>query len=149
MKILVATLASAVLAASVSAQETAPPAAPAAMSKPESRHESAVESHIRELHGQLRITSVEEAQWGVVAATMREGAIQTDEAIDKRRILGDAATAVDSLSAYAQIAQAHADGVRKLSTAFATLYSAMPAEQKQLADSVFAHRPGSGKRAGR
>ena len=113
----------------------------------DARQERSVENHITELHGQLQITAAQEAQWNAVATAMRDSAVETDKAIGKRKLLGDKATAVDSLGSYADIAQAHADGVRKLALAFTTLYAAMPADQKMTADAVFAHRPHKGKRA--
>ena len=115
--------------------------------KMDSRQEAAVEHHIQELRGQLQITAAEEAQWTAVATAMRDSAVQTDRAIDKRKALGERANAVDSLSAYGEIAQAHADGVKQLAVTFAALYALMPAEQQAVADTVFAHRPHKGKKA--
>jgi hypothetical protein len=44
------------------------------------------------------------------------------------------------LNAYADIAQAHANGVKKLAGAFSGLYSVMSDDQKKQADEVFSHR---------
>ena len=95
------------------------------------------EEHIKSLHAKLKITSGEETLWLAVAGTMRDSATQIDLIMDRRQSAGGAATAIDDLNAYADIAQAHADSVKKLSAAFAPLYNAMPEEQKKLADSVF------------
>ena len=99
-----------------------------------------VEQHIKDLHAKLKITSTEEAQWDTVAKTMRESASELDAAITKRQAIMKTATAVEDLNAYEAIARSHADGVKKLSEAFAPLYASMPADQKKVADSVFAER---------
>jgi putative N-acetylmannosamine-6-phosphate epimerase len=94
----------------------------------------------------LKITPVEEAQWGEVAATMRENAKQMDQAIDKRSANAANATAIDDLNAYADIAQIHANGVKNLATTFSGLYSAMSDDQKKIADKAFTHRSHEVKR---
>ena len=71
---------------------------------------------------------------------MRENASDLDRAIDKRDATVAGATAIDNLNSYADIAQVHADGVKKLASSFAGLYSAMSNEQKKEADEVFSHR---------
>jgi hypothetical protein len=151
MKTIVATLVSVILigGASAKAPTATPPSAAASAGMPESaaKQKLAIENHITEVRAQLQITAAEEPQWDAVAAAMRDSALQTDKAIDKRRILGGSATAVDSLNAYAEIAQAHADGVKNLAMAFTALYESLPADQKKLADVVFAHHPHDGKTA--
>jgi periplasmic protein CpxP/Spy len=99
-----------------------------------------VESHIKALHAELKITPAEESQWENVAQTMRENARELDEAIDRREANVGHATAIDNLNSYADVAQAHADGVRKLATAFSGLYSSMSDDQKKEADEDFGHR---------
>ena len=49
--------------------------------------------------------------------------------------------AVDDLHSYEAIADAHAAGVKKLMTAFETLYASLSDAQKKNADAVFRHRP--------
>jgi hypothetical protein len=46
-------------------------------------------------------------------------------------------TAVDDLKSYAEITDAHADGIKKFTPVFATLYAGMPDAQKKNADGVF------------
>jgi hypothetical protein len=46
-------------------------------------------------------------------------------------------TAVQNLRSYQQFAQAHVDGLKNLTSAFETLYDAMPDAQKKNADEVF------------
>jgi hypothetical protein len=80
---------------------------------------------------------------------MRENATDLDRAIDKRDAAVASATAIDSLSSYADIIQAHANGVKKLESAFSGLYSAMSDDQKKIADEVFSHRGHEGNKVAR
>jgi protein CpxP len=113
-----------------------------AMATSDASRDSAVEKHIKELHVTLKITPAEESQWNQVAATMRENAKDVDRAIDKRAV---SATAIEDLNSYAEIAQVHANGVKKLASAFSGLYSAMSDDQKKEADQVFSRRHETGK----
>jgi hypothetical protein len=122
---------------------TPPAAAPAA--KPKTKHVDRVEARIAELKTRLKITADQEALWNDVAQTMRDNA-KTVEALAKQRAT-DARmmTAVDDLNSFQAIAQAHADGLKKLATSFSALYAAMSDTQKKNADAVFRsfeHRPG-------
>jgi protein CpxP len=89
-------------------------ATPSAMAKSDAKRDNAVEQHITELHAQLKITAAEEAPWMAVAKTMRENAADLDQAIDKRDATVASATAVGNLNSYSNIAQVHANGVKKL-----------------------------------
>jgi hypothetical protein len=106
-----------------------------AMAVSDAKRDGAVEKHIKALYVSLKITPAEESQWNKVAETMRANAKDLDRAIDKR-----AASAIDDLNSYADIAQAHANGVKKLASAFSGLYSVMSDAQKKSADDVFSHR---------
>ena len=120
------------------------------MPSSDAKRDAAVEKHIKELHVTLKITPAEEPQWNEVAQTMRDNAKDLDQAIDKRDANVANATAIDDLNAYADIAQAHANGVKKLASAFSGLYSAMSDDQKKEANEVFSHRGhGAGKIASR
>jgi periplasmic protein CpxP/Spy len=157
MKAIVAVLVSTfVIGAAVAqtpAQSSSPQASanatPSAMAKSDAKRDSAVEQHITDLHAQLKITAAEESQWMVVAATMRENAKDLDHAIDKRDATVASATAIDNLNSYSTIAQVHANGVKKLASAFSGLYAVMPDAQKKQADEVFSHRDPVGKVASR
>src|ERR1700736_3427448 len=116
-----------------------PHASGSAMANPDAKRDAAVEKHIKDLHATLKITPAEESQWNEVAQTMRENAKELDRAIDKREAKGTGATAIDDLNAYADIAQAHANNVKKLASAFSRLYSAMSDDQKKAADEAFSH----------
>ena len=111
-----------------------------AMAAADAKRDAAVEKHIKELHATLKITAAEESEWNEVAATMRENAKDLDKAIDKRKANAASATAIDDLKAYAEIAQAHPTGVKKLASSFSGLYSKMTADQKKAADEAFSHR---------
>lgn len=152
MKTLVAALTSVFLVSGAYAQSPSSPpgkapssgTSSAAMAKSDTKRDTAVENHIKDLHAQLEITPAQEAQWAAVAKAMRDSAIETDKAIDKREALVNSANAVDNLNAYGDIAQAHADGVKRLAAAFAPLYASMSDDQKEVADAVFAHRAHEG-----
>jgi len=112
----------------------------------DAKRDGAVEHKITDLHAKLKITSAEESKWKEVADTMRENAKDLDRAIDKRESTLGSATAIDDLNSYAEIAQAHANGVKKLASAFSGLYSVMSDDQKKTADDVFSHRSHDGKK---
>jgi protein CpxP len=103
-----------------------------------------VENHIKDLHAKLKITAAEEVQWSAIVKVMHDNADEIDTAIDKREAL-TGATAIDDLNAYGDIAQAHADAVKKLASAFSPLYASMSDEQKKVADSVFVQRQNKAK----
>ena len=111
----------------------APAAAKAADSNPET-----VEQRITGLHASLQITAGEEANWTGVAQAMRDNAAAMEKLIAERTTdAADKMTAPEKLDAYGKFAQAHADGVKNLSTSFMTLYNSMPDAQKKVADQVF------------
>jgi protein CpxP len=143
MKPIVAILASAIVVCSAFTASPAHSASTAAAPDPaaaDAKRSLGVEKHIKDMHAKLKITPAEESQWAAVAQTMRDSALELDKAIDKRESIVGSAPALDNLNAYGDIAQAHADGVKKLAAAFSPLYAAMPDDQKKLADDVFAHR---------
>ena len=122
---------------------------PVAMATSDEKRDARNEEHIKSLHSKLQITAAEEPLWDTVAKTMRENVTQIDQVIDKREAAIGKATAVDDLNAYAEVAQAHADSVKKMATAFAPLYAAMSDPQKVLADKVFTQHGHDGKKGKR
>jgi periplasmic protein CpxP/Spy len=143
MKKLIVTVASALLVTGAYAQ-TAPAAAPAAGNAAPAHSLKAgksatdrTEVRINQLHADLKITPDQEAKWGDVAQAMRDEATQMDELIARRQAQQDMMSAVDDLNNYAELAQAHADGVKKMSAVFAPLYNSMSDEQKKVADETF------------
>jgi hypothetical protein len=97
-----------------------------------------VEQRITALHASLKITPDEETQWNGVAQAMRENAGAMDKLVATNRTTPpQSMTAVQDLRSYQQFAQAHVDGLKNLTSAFTTLYDAMPDAQKKNADEVF------------
>jgi periplasmic protein CpxP/Spy len=144
MKKIIAVAASALFMTGAFAQTAAPAAASApgtATSHPAKTASSRVEKQINELHNKLKITAAEEGQWANVAQVMRDNATQMDDLISKRETNEASMTAVDHLNSYGELAQAHADGVKKVSGAFEPLYNSMPDAQKKIADTVFRQSP--------
>jgi hypothetical protein len=144
MKKALVLLASAVAMSGAFAQASAPAAAPSstAASAPAAKagHERNVEDRIAYLHSQLKITPAQEPQWKAFADVMR-GNGQTMGELFKERRAATNLSALDDMKQYATIAQAHADGVKKLVDAFDPLYNSFSPEQKKLADTTF-HREG-------
>lgn len=103
-----------------------------------SGHPATVEQRIASLHDQLQITPAEEGKWKAVAAAMRDNANRMDQLVKQRRAHeADDMTAVDDMKNYQAFADAHAKGLKKVTTAFENLYNAMPADQKKVADAAF------------
>ena len=106
-----------------------------------------------QLHSELKIAPDQEQDWKAVADTMRSNADDMKNLIDQTRQQAPKAqrNALEDLQTYQKFAQAHADGLQKLTSAFATLYNAMTPEQKANADKVFRafeHRRPSGHERG-
>jgi periplasmic protein CpxP/Spy len=101
------------------------------------------EARITEMHAKLKITAAQEDQWGKVADVMRANGKQMDTLAQARFANAKSMTAVDDLKSYAEIADAHADGMKKFTPVFTTLYAGMSDAQKKEADTLF--RQGSHK----
>jgi hypothetical protein len=119
--------------------QAAQAAQPQAGAKPAAK--SYVETRIKSLHDQLKITAAEEPKWNAVADAMRDNAQAVGTLISARAKKEKGMSAVDNLKSYEAIAQAHLDGIQELLPAFEALYADMPAAQKKLADTVFNRRP--------
>jgi hypothetical protein len=112
---------------------TEPPAAEAVTSsKPQT-----VEQRIAMLKSALKITPELEPKWDKVAAAMRENAASMDRLVREKQAKAQSITAVDDLKTYRDFTQAHLDGLKKLTSAFESLYDSMSADQKKNADQVF------------
>ena|SRR5450759_154646 len=103
-----------------------------------------VEARITNMHAKLKITAAQEDQWASVAQVMRDNEKTVEPLIKARRENGKTMTAVDDLKSYGEITDAHADGIKKFTPVFATLYAGMSDNQKQEADALFRH---GGKRS--
>ena len=119
----------------------APPAATPAPAPKAQRYDAAtVEARIKRLRDRLKITAAETEAWNQVAQIMRDNARDLDTLVRARDHDARTMSAVDNLRNYQKIADAHADGLKKLVPAFAALYDAMPDSQKATADGVFGRR---------
>lgn len=121
-------------------------AAPAAK---EAKHSAAVEAHITELKKKLMITSAQESTWDTFAAVMRDNGEAIEAAVQEREASKNL-DAIHDLQSYANVAQVHADGAKKLAAAFQPVYDSLSPEQKTNADTMFEHtrtgKMGGGKK---
>jgi periplasmic protein CpxP/Spy len=115
--------------------QTSPAAAPAAK---EAKHSAAVESHIDALKKKLAITSAQESTWETFAAVMRDNGEAIEAAVQEREATKDM-DAIHDLQSYANVAQVHADGAKKLAAAFQPVYDSLSPAQKANADTMFEH----------
>ncbi|AOJ74233.1 Spy/CpxP family protein refolding chaperone [Burkholderia ubonensis] len=141
MKNISLTLAMLAAAAGAFAQSQPQPASMPAASAPSAeqraaRHEARVEQRITYLHSQLKITPAQEPQWKTFADAMRANG-ETMGRLYRQRMENRNASAIDDMKQYAELAQANADGAKKLADAFGPLYASFPADQKALADTTF------------
>ncbi len=96
-----------------------------------------VEARIKALHEQLHITDAQEPQWNAVAQVMRDNAKAIEDLIKQRDQNIKTMNAMDDLRSYQALAEAHAEGLKKLVTVFGGLYDSMSDDQKKTADTVF------------
>lgn len=110
-----------------------------AFSADKDAHEDRAEMRIKDMHTKLHITATQEEQWNKVAQVMRDDAKTMDTLTKTRFDHAKDMTAVDDLKSYGEITDAHADGIKKLTPVFATLYASMSDAQKKQADTLFRH----------
>jgi hypothetical protein len=104
-------------------------------------HMDRAEMRIKDLHAKLEITPAQEELWSKVAQVMRDNAKTVDALTQARVEHAKDMNAVDDLKSYGEITDAHADGIKRLTTEFAVLYAAMSDAQKKEADTLFRHGP--------
>ena len=68
---------------------------------------------------------------------MRDNASTMDSLKQSRMANANNMSAIDDLRTYGQVIDAHADGVKKLTSAFEPLYNSMSDTQKHNADLIF------------
>ena len=139
MKKALVMLATAVSMGGAFAQTATPAAAPdsaASASAANAGYERNVEDRIAYLHSQLKITPAQETQWKAFADVMRNNGATMSQLFEQRKAATNV-SALDDMKQYATIAQAHADGMKKLVDAFDPLYGSLSPEQKTLADATF------------
>lgn len=101
------------------------------------KREARVEERIAYLQSQLKITPAQEPQWNTFADVMRENGKTMGDMYRQRSEVAKTQSALDNMQQYVDIAQAHADGMKKLVAAFDPLYNSLSPEQKKLADASF------------
>jgi periplasmic protein CpxP/Spy len=102
-------------------------------------HVDRTELRIKDMQTKLKITAAQNEQWTKVAQVMRDNAKVMDTLTQARVDRAKDMSAVDDLKSYGEIAEAHADGIKKLTPAFADLYAGMSDAQKKEADQLFRH----------
>lgn len=100
-----------------------------------------VEVRIHDMHAKLAITAEQEEQWKQVAQVMRDNELALQPLISDRKANAGTMTAMDDLKSYAAITDAHLEGIKKFTTAFAVLYDGMSDAQKKDADALFRKGP--------
>ena len=110
-------------------------------------HTDRVEARVAELRSKLKITPDQEDKWNNVTQVMRENAQKLDSLTQTRIQTANKMTAVEDLNSYSQIADAHAEGLKKFIPAFQALYDSMSDAQKKQADAMF--QPGQSRMASR
>jgi hypothetical protein len=101
---------------------------------------SRIEVRIKDLHTKLKITKDQEELWKAVADAMRENADRMEQIVRARAATAKTINAVDDLKSYAEIADAHSEGLKKFIPAFEALYNSMSDAQKKHADVLFRAR---------
>jgi periplasmic protein CpxP/Spy len=119
---------------------TSSSATPAASKSHAQRRADAVEQRIEDMHTQLKITDAQSTQWNAYAQTMRDNATKAAAAFHDRAQNLAGMNADDVMKSYAQLAQMHADDMKKLSDAWSALYAVLLPDQKQIANDLFHNR---------
>ncbi len=117
--------------------------APAPTSK--AKAVDANEARITDLHAKLKITPAQEDLWSSVTTVMRANAKAMEPLKQARYDKAPTMTAVEDFTSYAEIAAAHADGIKAFVPAFTALYDSMSDAQKKNTDIIF--RRGEGPRS--
>ena len=100
-------------------------------------HEDRTELRIKEMHAKLKITPAQEKQWAKVAQVMLDDAKTMDALTQIRVDHAKDMTAVDDLKSFGEIADAYANGIKKMIPVFVDLYASMSDAQKKEADAFF------------
>jgi protein CpxP len=111
-----------------------------ASNAPDSSANETVETHIKDLHKKLKITDAQKTQWDALAQVMRDNAQKMAELEKRRSADAKSMTAVDVVKSYAEVIDAHEDGMKKFIPAFEDLYNSLSDSQKKIADSLFRSR---------
>ena len=101
------------------------------------RRSDMVEQRLTTMHDQLQITDAQSSQWNAYAQTVRDNADKTQQAFKDRSGKLSTMHADEAMQSYADLAQMHADNMKKLASATSDLYAALSPEQKANADTLF------------
>lgn len=111
---------------------------PPAVSDATSAKAETLDQRISSLHDALMITANEEQDWMRVAQVMRDNSAAIEKLVVAKKAQSPAnMTALDDLTTYQAFADAHVEGLKKLTSTFKTLYDSMPDAQKAIADAAF------------
>jgi protein CpxP len=94
-----------------------------------------VERQIADLQKKLHITAAQQPQFDAFAQIMRENA-QAMDVLMRQQDQNHSTNAVEDLRASAQLAEAEAEGLKRLLPALQSLYDSLPDQQKRLADAA-------------
>jgi len=133
------------LALPIGAVAQTPPVQPAQPSQAQTQRQTGhgmadrVEKRIADLHARLHITAAQQPQWEQFAQVMRDNAHQMRDVVSDRAAKMHAMNAAENMQSYAQLAEQHAQDLRKLAGAFQAVYESLSDEQKRAADEIFRH----------
>jgi hypothetical protein len=95
-----------------------------------------VDGRIAFLQTELKITPAQEAQWGQVAAAMRQNANALDQTIAAARSQRENVDAVERLAIRGRFAKVRAENDARMLAAFKPLYASLSPEQRQMANKL-------------
>lgn len=106
-----------------------------------------LQHRIDHIKAELKITPAQEPQFDQFAQALRDNAAQRQQAFQQLRANRDQPkTAIDRLETHVQLAQMRVTETQHDLDAFRPLYSSLSADQKQIADKMFApHFHGHGR----
>jgi protein CpxP len=105
------------------------------------------EMRIESMHAKLKITKAQEEPWKAVAQVMRDNETALEPLMVERKKSAATMTALDDLKSYADITDAHLQGIRRFNPVFGALYASMSEPQKKEADTLFRRGPGKAMHA--
>jgi hypothetical protein len=95
------------------------------------------EARIKELRAKLKITPEQEKLWDDVTRVIRGNAKTMEALVKARSEKGGTMSAIEDLQSDSEIADVHAEGIKKFITVFEPLYASMSDTQKKDADKLF------------
>lgn len=99
-----------------------------------------MEEKLTTLQNQLKLTDTQKVKWNSYAETARGNVKAMREMVAQRHQTQTPKTALDAFRSRQQIAEARAEGARKLTSAFEALYASLSDDQKKIADAAIKER---------